>query len=142
MVLLRDPKKEEAVLDLLRIPALEDEPKLNGINTPPVRELTFNKSKSGTLLPWAIFDEWGAKEFVETPLREGNQTKLSAEMVGIPMNDGDRKNNEAEILEAYNCLLQQTSSVHIGYPYNLNFNHKELYKFIKYSINNLGDPNK
>jgi histidine decarboxylase len=48
--------------------------------------------------------------------------------------------NETEILEAYDKFLQQRSVVHFGYPYNLMYDHSELYQFMKYSINNLGDP--
>jgi len=36
--------------------------------------------------------------------------------------------------------MKRRSSVQFGYPYNLVYNHEELYPFMKYSINNLGDP--
>jgi len=48
--------------------------------------------------------------------------------------------DETSILESYDKLMQQKSSVHFGYPYNLMYNHEELHPFMKYSINNLGDP--
>jgi len=47
---------------------------------------------------------------------------------------------ETEILGAYDKFLQNRSSVHLGYPYNLMYNHEELYPFMRYTINNLGDP--
>jgi len=48
--------------------------------------------------------------------------------------------SETEILQSYDKFLQQRSVVHFGYPYNLMYDHSELYEFMKYSINNLGDP--
>ncbi|KAL3905806.1 MAG: hypothetical protein SGARI_004286, partial [Bacillariaceae sp.] len=47
---------------------------------------------------------------------------------------------ETDILQAYDKFLQQRSSAHLGYPYNLMYDHSELYNFMRYSINNLGDP--
>ncbi|KAL3911255.1 MAG: hypothetical protein SGARI_001735, partial [Bacillariaceae sp.] len=47
---------------------------------------------------------------------------------------------ESDILQAYDKFLQQRSSAHMGYPYNLMYDHSELYDFMRYSINNLGDP--
>lgn len=48
--------------------------------------------------------------------------------------------DETEILAAYDQFLQGKSSSHFGYPYNLMFDYSELMPFLKYSINNLGDP--
>jgi len=48
--------------------------------------------------------------------------------------------SETEILDAYDHLMQRQSSIHFGYPYNLMYNHEEIYPFMRYSINNLGDP--
>ena len=36
--------------------------------------------------------------------------------------------------------LQAISKVFIGYPVNLDFDYSELYRFMEFSINNLGDP--
>ena len=48
---------------------------------------------------------------------------------------------ESEILASYNELLQERTSCHFGYPYNLQLNYyQELGSFLQYSINNLGDP--
>ena len=67
------------------------------------------------------------------------------ESVRIPMNasDEERKGlpNETDILGSFDKLMKRRSSVHFGYPYNLMYNHEELHPFMKYSINNLGDPN-
>ena len=53
---------------------------------------------------------------------------------------GNLAATETDILQAYDKYLQQRSSVHFGYPYNLMYDHQELFNFMKYSINNLGDP--
>jgi hypothetical protein len=45
-----------------------------------------------------------------------------------------------DILGEYKEHLVERTSHHFGYPYNLNFNFQELGDFLKYSINNLGDP--
>jgi histidine decarboxylase len=104
------------------------------------RDSTFSKRKSGTPSPWAVFDAWGAGEIVDHPLSAKDKEKLSKDSVAIPTTEESRLNNETEIIQAYDRLLQHTSSVHFGYPYNLMYNHEELYEFMKYSINNLGDP--
>lgn len=99
-------------------------------------------SKAGTPSPWAVFDAWGAGEGIVDPLSAEEESMLSPEMVRIPTEEGDRGSvpNESEILRSYDKLLKRKSSVHFGYPYNLMYNHEELYEFMKYSINNLGDP--
>ncbi len=107
-----------------------------------VRDYTSDKSKSGTPSPWAVFDAWGAGEGIVPPLDPSDEEKLSKASVKIPTSEEERQNatNETEILAAYDNLLKSRSSVHFGYPYNLMYNHEELYEFMKYSINNLGDP--
>lgn len=45
-----------------------------------------------------------------------------------------------DILKEYKAHLSERTSHHFGYPYNLNFNHQKLGDFLRYSINNLGDP--
>ena len=37
-------------------------------------------------------------------------------------------------------LLSFRTKYHFGYPYNLKFEHEELFPFLRFSINNLGDP--
>ena len=46
----------------------------------------------------------------------------------------------SNILEQFERDLKQKTETHAGYPYNLNYNFEELFKFMNYSINNLGDP--
>ena len=67
---------------------------------------------------------------------------LTDEAVSIPFigDDTSTMSGETDILNAYDSLLKRRSSVHFGYPYNLMYNHEELHEFMKYSINNLGDP--
>lgn len=52
----------------------------------------------------------------------------------IPMSEEERAGipDETDILASYDKLLQRKSSVHFGYPYNLMYNHQELYEFMKY----------
>lgn len=111
--------------------------------TEDILDYTSDKTKSGTPSPWAVFDAWGANTVVhDTPLNEIETNMLEKEAVMIPMTEEERKNvpNETDILQSYDKLLKRKSSVHFGYPYNLMYNHSELYEFMKYSINNLGDP--
>ena len=107
-----------------------------------VRDYTSDKTKSGTPSPWAVFDAWGAGGDISPSLSQEQEAKLSASSVRIPTSESEdmTKVSETEILNAYDDLLKQRSSVHFGYPYNLMYNHEELYQFMKYSINNLGDP--
>lgn len=109
---------------------------------PPEKpSLTFSRSKSGTPSPWAVFDAWGADAIVDEPSPEDLE-KLADDAVRIPMTHEERMvlPDETDILNAYNHFLQGRSSVHFGYPYNLMFDFREVMPFLKYSINNLGDP--
>jgi len=107
-----------------------------------VADYTSDKSKSGTPSPWAVFDAWGAGADIFDQLSADEEYKLSKDSVAIPFTDDERAGmpDETSILGAYDHLLKRKSSVHFGYPYNLMYNHEELYEFMKYSINNLGDP--
>lgn len=101
-----------------------------------------SKFKSGTPSPWAVFDAWGAGADSVFDINKEQQNLLTADAVRIPLHDEDRDSlpQESEILAAYDNFLQGKSSVHFGYPYNLMFDYTELSTFLKYSINNLGDP--
>eukprot|EP01060_Flectonema_neradi_P026435 TRINITY_DN353_c0_g2_i2.p2 TRINITY_DN353_c0_g2~~TRINITY_DN353_c0_g2_i2.p2 ORF type:complete len:530 (+),score=133.78 TRINITY_DN353_c0_g2_i2:55-1590(+) len=44
------------------------------------------------------------------------------------------------VLEEYREYLEDRSKYHFGYPYNLHYDHQEIYDVMRYSINNLGDP--
>lgn len=118
-----------------------EECRIDNNTAPEICDYTSDKTKSGTPSPWAVFDAWGAGDRIADPLTDEEQTKLSVESVKIPTsNDESSSFNETEILQVYDKLLKRKSSVHFGYPYNLMYNHEELYEFMKYSINNLGDP--
>jgi histidine decarboxylase len=107
-----------------------------------VDDLTFQRAKAGTPSPWALYDSWGAGTDIGEPMSPNDEAVLADEAVRIPLTSQDRLDvpAETEILGAYDRHLQQRSSVHLGYPYNLVYDHSELYDFMKYSINNLGDP--
>jgi len=123
---------------------------LSNINDPNIGmgDLNISRQKAGTPSPWAVFDAWGAgSDSMECsdPLSPEEEYILSSESVRIPGRDeiGNEKDvdtSDTEILNAYDKYLQQRSSVHFGYPYNLMYDHSELFNFMKYSINNLGDP--
>lgn len=88
--------------------------------------------------PWSRVGEPGSPvndAFTESPL-------LSPGSLSIPMSEADRASlpSEATILQEYESRLQQRSLLHLGYPYNLSYDHEELHRFLRYSINNLGDP--
>jgi histidine decarboxylase len=103
---------------------------------------TFSRTKSGTPSPWAVFDAWGAGGDSIHAISPEIEAKLDAHAVRIPVAESERVDlpDESDILHAYDQLLQSKSSVHFGYPYNLMFDYTELAQFMKYSINNLGDP--
>lgn len=108
---------------------------------------SFDRTKSGTPSPWAVFDAWGAGADenvmdITDPLSNDERRMLTSESVKIPLSESDRAElpPETDILHAYDHLLRGKSSVHFGYPYNLMFDFTELTQFLKYSINNLGDP--
>lgn len=120
---------------------LSEESRIDNNTAPEVCDYTSDKTKSGTPSPWAVFDAWGAGDRIADPLTDEEQSKLSVESVKIPTSNEESSTfNETEILQVYDKLLKRKSSVHFGYPYNLMYNHEELYEFMKYSINNLGDP--
>jgi len=66
----------------------------------------------------------------------------SPEALAIPMTEAERATlpSEQTILDEYEQRLQGRSSRHLGYPYNLIYDHEDLHRFLRYSINNLGDP--
>lgn len=124
--------------------AQHDEPHMDNNTSDTINDYTSNMSKAGTPSPWAVFDAWGAGDDIEDPLTAEEEGLLSPDMVRIPTTDEEMEAGtlpgESEILASYDKLLKRKSSVHFGYPYNLMYNHEELYEFMKYSINNLGDP--
>lgn len=116
----------------------EVEPHLDNNTSDTIEDYT---AKAGTPSPWAVFDAWGAGEGIVDPLSPEEEDMLSPNNVRIPTTDDDKSvPDESTILSSYDKLLRRKSSVHFGYPYNLMYDHEELYEFMKYSINNLGDP--
>jgi histidine decarboxylase len=110
-------------------------------------DFTFDKAKSGTPSPWALFDAWGAgadDTLADQPLTPAQEKLLQPAAMAIAMTEHERNNDdttdETDILHAYDLLLKSKSAVHFGYPYNLMFDFREVMPFLKYSINNLGDP--
>lgn len=132
-----DSDDEEAMLSQINYNAFDDETQNNNRG---MGDLTIRREKAGTPSPWAVFDAWGAgNDFGDNhhiPLSAQEEFLLSDESVKI----SEAGISETEILQAYDKYLQQRSSVHFGYPYNLMYDHQELFNFMKYSINNLGDP--
>jgi len=60
--------------------------------------------------------------------------------VSVEAHSSSNPSEETKILEEYRKMLDVRSGFHFGYPYNLNYTHEELLAFMRYSINNLGDP--
>lgn len=50
------------------------------------------------------------------------------------------KEKKILILDEFEEYIKDRTKFHLGYPYNLDFEYKDLSRFFKYSINNLGDP--
>ena len=103
-----------------------------------------NDQLLGSASPWASFDAWGADEVrkFDPEQVEADLKLLAPERLAVGTDPDAPPDDEdvSECLEAYDRILATRSSVHFGYPYNLRYNHEELYPFMKYSINNLGDP--
>ena len=94
----------------------------------------------GSASPWAS-DGWSAATVNGTET-EIDESLLSSDAVAIPMDPDERGvlPSESDILGAYQSLLRSRSCDHMGYPYNLTFKNDELAPFMRYTINNLGDP--
>lgn len=112
-----------------------------------LRVASTSSERIGSPSPWAA-DPWDAID--EEASAEGRHpaampepaSMLSPANLVIPTNDAERAllPTESEILKNYEERLQRRSARHMGYPYNLNYDHDELHRFLRYSINNLGDP--
>lgn len=132
-VITQQDENEEIIVDGIRLAS--DMIDIGSLNE-------GKKKKSGTQSPWANFDAWGARDFDLPTLSTKEEYNISEEACMIPITDEERSSvpSETEILTSYDKHLQSKSSVHFGYPYNLMYNHEELYEFMKFTINNLGDP--
>tara|TARA_B100001175_G_C19453356_1_gene612486 strand:- start:15 stop:1343 length:1329 start_codon:yes stop_codon:yes gene_type:complete len=91
--------------------------------------LNISLDKTGTPSPWTISDYY-------SKININNNKILSKESVEI----GNSNTNETNILDEYEKIIINNTSNHFGYPYNLSYNYEEIFKFMNYSINNLGDP--
>ena len=85
----------------------------------------------GTPSPWAV-DPWAAVE--ETIDPRPPSTVLQSSALAIPLTAADHEglSSVSDILEEYEAQLQQRSSMLLGYPYNLNYDHDELHRFLRY----------
>lgn len=112
---------------------------------------SLQSHKSGSASPWAVYDDaWGERSVMstESTMSPEHEKLLCAASVRIPIetNQDDSGSDEggapsiSAILQAYDEHLQSRSSSHFGYPYNLAFDYSEVMPFLRYSINNLGDP--
>ena len=98
-------------------------------------------SASFSSSPWAA-DPWDAIGDERPRLEPEPEYRLNVADVAIPMSEAERAAmpTEAEILQDYEDRLRRRSARHMGYPYNLDYDHDELHRFLRYTINNLGDP--
>mmetsp|Transcript_27038 Transcript_27038/g.50550 ORF Transcript_27038/g.50550 Transcript_27038/m.50550 type:complete len:425 (-) Transcript_27038:164-1438(-) len=58
----------------------------------------------------------------------------------IEPESSDHNQNLVNILTEYENRLKERTQLHLGYPYNLDFDFSNLQTLQRYSINNLGDP--
>eukprot|EP00941_MAST-03F_sp_MAST-3F-sp1_P004775 g4775.t1 len=118
---------------------------LRYVNTAATVETEIETDNSiGSASPWSVFDAWGANE-INTQVDHADLALLSPENLEVETsvvdNDTKETNDKVrDVLDAYERILANRSQEHLGYPYNLNYDHSELFPFLKYSINNLGDP--
>ena len=101
--------------------------------------------KSGSPSPWAMEGCAWSQPVAESLPNAERERLLSADAVRIPVGEDPSDSPQPEtalsdILQAYDDHLQSRSVSHFGYPYNLAFDYSEVMPFLKYSINNLGDP--
>ena len=105
----------------------------------PIVEPQEKVTKFGSSSPWAVFDSWGAEDIRSDGSIDMNL--LSDESVALPFTSTESEPPPvSDILDAFESQMQNRSNSHFGYPYNLMHKNEELHKFMRYSINNLGDP--
>lgn len=90
--------------------------------------LDLSEHKKGSPSPWTINDHY--------PLEIDKENNILSR-INLDINNQGNENN---ILDAYEKVIINNSDNHFGYPYNLSYNYEEIFRFMKYSINNLGDP--
>ena len=90
--------------------------------------LNIEINKNGSPSPWTINDYYSNNDNLNSILSKKN------------LEIKDNNSNEKDILDEYEKVIINNSFNHFGYPYNLSYDYKEIFRFMKYSINNLGDP--
>jgi len=112
----------------------------------PIADLG-STGKVGSPSPWTS-DAWDAAHVTDdaggdAALQQPDALLSEASMV-IPTSEAEAQGlpSNSSILSAYESQLQRRSSRHLGYPYNLSHSQTgdDLGRFMRYSINNLGDP--
>ena len=96
----------------------------------------------GSASPWATEGGGDSVEIIEQTMPDAHRALLSNASVAIPTSSAEAGELPAvsDILGAYEAQLQRRTARHLGYPYNLDYQNRELDRFMRYSINNLGDP--
>lgn len=56
------------------------------------------------------------------------------------MRDLARPDSALDRLDRFRTLIEQRTAHHAGYPYNLDYDYTPLLPFLRYTLNNLGDP--
>lgn len=78
-----------------------------------------------------------------TDERRRSVTTHTWDTMRVQLPIGETKISDAQMnatLGSYHEHLRERTAHHLGYPYNLSLASKDLAPFLKYSINNLGDP--
>lgn len=122
----------------------ETPPEDDDDDVPSTTQVAGALPKVGSSSPWAS-DAWDAAtaELEDGPLIGDAHTLLTDSSVAIPMSAAEATGlpSQSDILSAYEAQLKRRSVRHLGYPYNLNHSQNDdLARFMRYSINNLGDP--
>jgi len=60
-------------------------------------------------------------------------------MIGVVRNLA-RADSALERLEGFRALIEERTAHQAGYPYNLDYDYAPLLPFLRYTLNNLGDP--
>jgi len=55
-------------------------------------------------------------------------------------NTNSRDRHISSVLQDFYSQMEERTANHLGYPYNLDFQYAAVQNFMKFSINNLGDP--
>ena len=78
-----------------------------------------------------------ANEFWADSDKREEAVRISDDLFAVPNPNAPQVD---EILKQYELECANRTKFHAGYPYNLDYDFVDLFPFLKYSINNLGDP--